>query len=363
MANTIKTPYYIYSPNKIIGQYQAFKKAFPFIEVKYALKSNPLPLVVDTLNGVGCGFEIASKSELQQLLRQDVPVQKIIYSNPIKSPEEIAFAYKKGVKAYSYDCLEELDKLAEYAPNSDVILRLRVYERGSVFSLKDKFGAEDSKALVLAKRANELSLNFIGLSFHVGSQSLKLKTWEYALRKIEKVQERLQMQNISVRVVNIGGGFPISYKNMKAPSLDQIAEVILSHKALFIGRTVYAEPGRFIVAPSADLVARVIGRTTRRGMNWLYLDAGTYNAAFEAMDFQGSVRYSIESMDSDSTKKIHYIIGGPTCDSIDTLTEDILLPDDIQVGDRLLLRDIGAYSVSLANSFNGFSQPKIYIED
>lgn len=362
MNQSENTPYYSYSLKKIEENFHAFQSAIPGVMVRYAVKSNPMKEVIETLSKQGSGFEIASKTELALLLARDVDPSQIFFSNPVKNPLDIEYAHKKGVKVFAYDSPEEIDKLAQYAPGCQVILRLRVYERGSVFSLKDKFGAEERQAATLAKQAQAAGLVFYGLSFHVGSQSLKLNTWKYALEKIVRVQVQLRERGIEVMALNLGGGFPYVYRGMKAPTIQQIASVIKPYLKKLGIPNIYAEPGRYFVANAATLTTSIIHRTVRRGDTWLYLDAGTYNALFEAMDFQGNIQYGVSAADPTSTKKQKYILAGPTCDSIDTITEDARLPDNLKIGDRLVFEDVGAYTNALANSFNGFKQPKVLLD-
>lgn len=362
MNQLVNTPYYTYNLNKIEENYQNFQSAIPGVMVRYAVKSNPMKEVVETLAKLGSGFEIASKIELAMLLARDVDPRQIFFSNPVKNPIDIEYAYKKGVRVFAYDSLEEIDKLSQYAPGCQVILRLRVYERGSVFSLKYKFGAEERQAVKLAKQAQTAGLVFHGLSFHVGSQSLKLNTWKYALEKIVRIQAQLRDNGIEVAALNLGGGFPYTYRRMKAPTIRQIASIIKPYLKKLEIPDIYAEPGRYLVANAATLTVSVIHRTVRRGDTWLYLDAGAYNALFEAMNFQGNIQYEVHAMDRRTSKKQKYILAGPTCDSIDMITEDVRLPEDLKIGDRLVFEDVGAYTNALANSFNGFKQPKIHLD-
>ena len=52
-------------------------------------------------------------------------------------------------------------------------------------------------------------------------------------------------------------------------------------------------------------------------------------------------------------------IWGPTCDSLDHIASNAKLPL-MDIGDWLIFEDMGAYSLSVAGSFNGFPVPKVY---
>lgn len=357
-----KTPYYRYNTKNIVENYRRFTSAIPRAAVRYAVKSNSLKEVIKVLSEQGSGFEVASSSELSLLLTCGISPQGVFFSNPVKSPNHISYAFRKGVNVYSYDSSEELDKLAKYAPGCSVILRLRVYEKGSVFSLNSKFGAEEGEAVLLVKKALNLGLHFKGLSFHVGSQSLKLSAWKFAMEKVARVEQALSHQGIAVEAVDLGGGFPWQYRIHKAPSIGEIAQVINPYLDSLKAKEVYAEPGRFIVASSANLTASIILRTDRLKETWLYLDAGTYNALFEAMSFQGPIQYRVGAEGKVRGPMKKFILAGPTCDSIDTITTDAILPARLQAGDRLCFYDVGAYTNTLSTGFNGFKPPRVEFE-
>ncbi len=357
-----KTPFFTFESDKIAQNFRNFTSALPEVQIRYALKSSPLSDIASTLDDLGCGFEVASKSELAQLLSLDVDVAKIIFSNPVKKIEDIKYAHKKGIKIFACDSFEEVHKLADNAPGCSVLIRIKVYERGSVFSLKDKFGVEERSVPALVKAILGAGLVFEGISFHVGSQSLKLNTWKYALEKVLRIQSTLASKSIFIQTLNIGGGFPWSYRGQKAPTVADIADVINPYLRKIKPKNVYAEPGRYLVASAATLTASIIHRTVRDGKTWLYLDAGTYNALFEAMTFQGATSYHVTALGVHDKRTSLYTLAGPTCDSIDTITENARLPQDLQVGDRLVFSDVGAYSYGLSSGFNGFATPKIYFE-
>ncbi|MCC7543819.1 type III PLP-dependent enzyme [bacterium] len=356
------TPYFTFESAKIAHNYKAFTSALPGVSVRYALKSSPLIDIAATLSDLGSGFEIASKAELAKLLSIDVDVSKIIFSNPVKKAEDIRYAYRKGISIFACDSLEEVQKLAENAPGCSVLIRVKVYERGSVFSLKDKFGIEEGAVPRLVREITAANLKFEGLSFHVGSQSLKLNTWKYALEKILRIQSALRDRQIEINTLNLGGGFPWLYRGTKAPSIIEIAEVIKPYLDKLKVNHILAEPGRYLVASSATLTTSIIHITKRDGKTWLYLDAGTYNALFEAMSFQGETNYKVSAIGGHEKKSRIYTLAGPTCDSIDTITKNAHLPADLEVGDRLVFSDVGAYSYGLSSGFNGFATPKIYFE-
>ena len=359
-----RTPYYVFDRDIIRTNIDEFRKLLPRVKIHYAMKSNPHPDVLKVVHEHGAGFEIASSNELKQLVRLKVPPEDILYSAPVKPEQFIKEAYDYGVDRFAFDSMSELEKIARVAPKSKVYLRIFVSEHGSRFSLSEKFGAKPENAVDLMKHAQKLGLEVFGITFHIGSQAVYKSTWTYAIRTAANVMKLLMQDNIKIKMLDIGGGFPIEYTE-PTPSTEDVCSVISKAITNYLPYDVQLviEPGRAIVATSAVLISSVIARIKRGRNMWLFMDAGAYNSLFETLESQTAMRFEVKTSDSkkyDKRKMTNYTITGPTCDSIDTMMKSVHLPSELEVGDRLYFQDVGAYSIALANSFNGFSPPRAY---
>jgi ornithine decarboxylase len=58
-------------------------------------------------------------------------------------------------------------------------------------------------------------------------------------------------------------------------------------------------------------------------------------------------------------KPVPWHIAGPTCDSVDVLMQDQMLPEDLQDGDFVYIPNAGAYTTAYASEFNGFPLPDV----
>ncbi len=359
----LQTPYFSFDLAQINANYHEFLSLFPGVKVFYAMKSNSQLEVLKSLHDEGCGFEIASTGELAKLLDIGVSPAKIIYSNPVKSSSSIELAFEKGIKKFSFDSLQEVHKLAKHAPGCEVFLRIAVSEYGSRFSMSEKFGVLPTEAVSLAKQAVEHGLKLVGVAFHVGSQAENLAQWRTAIDEVRSVIEELHELGIRLDFLDIGGGYPELYNMTEVPSLGEIASEALSAvRDLPYKLDLYVEPGRRLVANAATLTVSVIARLERKEENWLFLDAGAYSGVFEAMVFQGNMRFDIEPPPNRNGQNTLFVLTGPTCDSLDTISYSAELPDDIQEGDRLVIKNVGAYSLCFATEFNGFEIPKAYFD-
>ena len=358
-----QTPFFLFSKMKIVEKFDEFKKFFPHADIHYALKANAEPAVLETLLGAGSGFEAASVYELNMLKEAKVPPEKIIYGTSIKPASHIREFFDYGVTRFAFDSANELEKIAACAPGSKVYVRVIVSDAGSVFKFSQKFGTDKENAVLLLQKAKELGLQPYGISFHVGSQASNPLAWANAIKGLSKVFEQLKESGIEIEVLNLGGGYPCMYDSMETElSLKEIAKNTLEqYKKLPYQPKLILEPGRGLIAQTGVLVASVIGRVERKGGTWLFLDAGVYNALFEAMAYQGSTRYKVSSLRSSyDCGEMLFSLAGPTGDSPDIITQEALLPQDMEVGDKLIFKDVGAYSLVASSRFNGFPKPDVY---
>jgi ornithine decarboxylase len=359
-----ETPFFLFSRKKIIAQFNEFKRYFPGADINYAMKANSEPQILQTLHKVGSNFEIASVGELNLLKKLEVPPERIVFGSSIKSINHIKEVFAYGIDRFACDSFPELEKIAHAAPGSRVYLRVHVNEAGSIFQFSEKFGAEKEDVPAMFARARALGLHPYGVSFHVGSQASDPMAWANALSHLHETIETLNENDFKMDAINIGGGFPCSYASTpNALTLSEIAANIhRQYQKLPYQPKLVLEPGRGIIAKAAVLVTSVIARIERRGKIWLFLDAGVYNALFEAMAYQGSTRYKITSMNSSSSSsEVFFALAGPTGDSPDIITREALLPSDMSVGDKVIFHDVGAYSLAVSSQFNGFPTPSCYV--
>lgn len=361
--NKYSTPFYIFKREVLQRNLEDYQKYLPLkTEICYSLKANAEKVVLRILNDAGSSFEASSKYELDLLKKLEVPAQKIIFGSSVKLAAHIESFADYGVDRYAFDSEEELVKIHRSAPKSRVYVRAHVDDQAnSVFHMSRKFGTtlrEATRLLILAKK---LGLTPYGISFNVGSQARNFSAWGRGIASIGPTLRTLQTKGIKVATINIGGGFPYSYKNETNPTIEKISHGINQALTTLPYRVnLLVEPGRGLVANTFDLVVSVFEKIKRPNGHWLYVDAGTYNGALETMAFQGSICYQIVPLKKYASGDMeNFIVTGPTCDDLDVLDEKAALPTNIQVGDRLVVRNIGAYSFTLTTPFNGFPRPKV----
>lgn len=361
ISSTKETPLLIINAKVIRDRYEQFNEALrelPNARLFYAVKANPHLDIVKLLYELGTGFEVASKGELDIVSRLGVPPSRIISSNPIKIPIFIESAYERGVDLFTFDSHNEIEKLSRLAAGSSIYVRLLVPNTGSEWPLDKKFGVDVEDAVSLLLEARRKNLEPYGIAFHVGSQCNNPATWIKAIEKTKVVWELVKKQGIELRSINIGGGFPCRYTE-RVPSIREIIQAVKrSLKANFSHEQdieIIVEPGRALVGEAGILITTVIGRATRAGEDWLYLDAGVFNGLMEVM---GGIQYQFIKSNGGAVK--NWVLAGPSCDSMDIIAERVELPEP-EIGDKIYIIPAGAYTTVYASEFDGFHTPDVHI--
>src|SRR5919201_4066617 len=174
-------PFLIVDTAIVRGKVRRFRAAMPRVRPHYAVKANPDRRVVKALIQEGCGFEIASTTELDLLLGLGVPAAEIFYSNPVKSRDSIAYAAAKGVEWFVIDSLDELRRVLETKRDARQYLRIAAPNIGSDWPLSGKFGAGAADAREIVAAAARMGADLAGVTFHVCSQCRNPENWRVAL--------------------------------------------------------------------------------------------------------------------------------------------------------------------------------------
>lgn len=350
------TPHLVVSLDVVKQKFLALKSAMPNAHHHYAIKANPHPEILKVLAQLGAYFECASIPEIDMCLLAGAKPSEILYGNPIKKTSEIQQAYARGVTQYVFDSEMELGKLIKYAPGSKVICRIVTDGAGAISPLSIKFGAPASKATAWLLQAHQQGLIAHGVSFHTGSQQLQAKAWLPPIQVAADIFSELKAQGInSMAVLDIGGGFPVTYRE-NVPSITDFCSAINNYINDAYGEAiplVYTEPGRYMAGDAGFIVAEVVLVSpchVKPDNRWVYLDIGRYGGLVEA-----KIDYPIVSQKDGPTGVV--MLAGQTCDSNDVIyNEDFgyQLPLSLESGDRVILAHTGVYTTTYSTTLNGF---------
>ncbi len=356
-------PIYCIRKNSINTACNWFNKNFPG-KVLYAVKTNPHEEVIKEIKNGGIDkFDIASIEEIK-IIKKIVPDAECFYMNTIKSREHIREAYfNYNIKNFALDTKDELLKIIEATDNAqdlNLFVRISISNEHAEIDLSKKFGALSSEVLGLFRLTKAHSAK-VGLSFHVGSQCMHPISYTKGIGEMGNI---IKKTNIIPDFINIGGGFPTIYPDLRPQSLNNyIFEIkkALNNLKLEKQPVLMCEPGRALVAESGSTIVKVVLRKKQK----LYINDGTYGSLFDA-GFPNIVfpARMIQNGRIISKKLTAFNFYGPTCDSMDYMKGPFILPNNIKENDYIELGQLGAYGITFRTKFNGFFSDQIFeVED
>ncbi len=353
------TPCLVLDVDRVETNFRRISAGLPLARVYYAVKANPARPILDRLVKLGSSFDAAGIEEVEMCLAAGASPSQISFGNTIKKSSAITRAFAAGVDMFAFDSAEELDKLASCAPGSRVYCRILVENEGADWPLSRKFGTTIANARTLMLRAAELGLDPYGLSFHVGSQQTTTSSYEAAIGKVAMLFTDLRDAGMNIRMVNLGGGFPVRYRD-EVPAFDAFADAIMGAMVAHFGNALpemLIEPGRSIVGDAGVILSEVVlvsRKDPQDPIRWVYLDIGRFGGLAETEGEAIKYRFTTKH-DGGPTGPV--AIAGPTCDGADIMYEksNYRLPLALTHGDLVEIQSTGAYTTTYASQkFNGF---------
>eukprot|EP00286_Rhodomonas_abbreviata_P016086 CAMPEP_0181322620 /NCGR_PEP_ID=MMETSP1101-20121128/19326_1 /TAXON_ID=46948 /ORGANISM="Rhodomonas abbreviata, Strain Caron Lab Isolate" /LENGTH=527 /DNA_ID=CAMNT_0023430547 /DNA_START=177 /DNA_END=1760 /DNA_ORIENTATION=- len=407
-------PFYVVDLTSVIAKLSEWKERLPRVKPFYAIKCNGDSLLTNILARAGCGFDCASKAEIEQALAMGVSPDSIVYANPCKQSSMLRYARSRDVKLMTADNVEELHKISNTFPEARVVIRIAVDDSKSVCRFNSKFGAPEHEWDLLLRTCAELDLDLVGFSFHVGSGCGDLKPFADAVSSARDAFNAAKAYGFNPYILDCGGGFPgtddgeFAFREVAAT----ISDAIEHHFPASEGVEVIAEPGRYMACSSHTYAVCVIAKRqlseshladtdqiesfgTRPGKddgNELCKDAASSSSGFGssghgaqdskqpevAVYINDGCYGSFNCVVFDHAEVSPHVMGGgkqkqqranpptlatkvfgPTCDSIDVVLPCTRLPP-LDVGDWLWFPAMGAYTRCAASRFNGQGEHSVH---
>ncbi|NJD53398.1 MAG: diaminopimelate decarboxylase [Candidatus Methanoperedens sp.] len=366
LAEQFGTPLYVTNESRVISNFSEYRKAFPDAEINYAAKANGSFAILRMLAREGAGADVFSFGELYMALLAGIGREKILFNGNSKTDFELQKAVEMGIKV-SVDSLDELRTLSKIADSlgKTVEIAFRVnpdvsaktHPKISTGLRTSKFGIPSEEVVGAYKEANKLpGIVPAGIHCHIGSQILDTTPFTEATHKMMDLVEKITGLGINLEFVDMGSGLGIPYKKDEgqAPTPLDHANAILPvfeerTKAIGISPRLVLEPGRFIVADTTILLARV-NTVKKAAKNFVGVDAG-FNLLVRPTMYD-SYHHIVVANKANSRPEDIYTIVGPICETGDIFAKDRTLPH-IEKGDLVALLDAGAYGFSMSSQYNG----------
>ncbi len=350
--------------------------------VCYASKAFSTKAIYTVCVSEGLGADVVSGCELKTALAGGMPSDKIYFHGNNKTPFELELALKEGVHAIVIDSfyeIELLEKLCETLkvkasalvrvnPGIDAhthhfVQTTRVDSKFG-FSIADGTAKEAIRAIMQTK-----NLKFLGLHCHIGSQIFELEPFSLAVEKMTDFIVKLNDEGISVKELNMGGGYGVTYTDEDRPLLPcQYVEAIveklnecIAEKGIVKPRLIL-EPGRSLVGEAGITLYTVGAIKDIKGVKkYLSVDGGMFDnpryALYEA-------KYEAVLANRANEERTELVtIAGKCCESGDMLVVDAMLPK-ANSGDILAVLTTGAYNYSMASNYNRNPiPPVVFVKD
>jgi diaminopimelate decarboxylase/aspartate kinase len=185
-----------------------------------------------------------------------------------------------------------------------------------------------------------------GLQAHVGSGIFDVTSWEQTARLLCDIAQHFE----SVKVIDVGGGLGVPERSDQM-SLDlvKLDTLLTAVRAEHPNLEFWIEPGRYLVATAAVLLARVTQLKSKGEVRYVGVATGMNSLIRPALYGAYHEIANLTRADDPATELVNVV--GPICESADVLGHDRLLPPTRE-GDILLIANAGAYAHAMSSHYN-----------
>jgi diaminopimelate decarboxylase len=406
IAEAVGTPTYVFSATAIRESYRRLTAAFAPLNAKfhYAIKASPNLNICKLLRSLGAGMDVVSGGEMERGWLAGTPMADIVFAGVGKSDTEILAALdgrfspirddgarfgcpdpagRGPVGLFNVESESELASIARLAAEHKARPRLSVrvnpnvdphtHEYTTTGKEENKFGIDADRIVALFDAwGKNPAVDLCGLHIHIGSPVPKVEPYVEAIGVVLRLIEELEAHGHSIRVLDMGGGWPVPYRDGEVPPIEDYSKAIvplLAERAA-AGLQVCFEPGRFLLANSGVLLSRVEHVKSGRAKTFVICDAGMHvlirPALYRAFHFAWPVAWSgpapkwLEDPGLPGLEKCDLV--GPICETGDFLARNRLLPP-LERGELVAIFSAGAYGMSMASNYNDHGRPAEVLVD
>ncbi len=364
IAKEFGTPCYVYSKAALTLAFKSFQAGLVNTNhlICFAVKANPNIAILNLFAKLGAGFDIVSGGELARVLAAGGDPQKIVFSGVGKTADEMYAALNANIFCFNVESASELKRLNEVAKsmgkiapvslrvNPDVDAKTHPYISTGLKS--NKFGVAFEHAInVYTQAAAMPNIAVHGIDCHIGSQITELAPFIDALDRLLDLVDMLEAKGIHISHIDVGGGIGITYSDETPPEFERYAKAILAKlaKSKLPKKNVKLlfEPGRALVGNAGVLLTKVEYIKHTETKNFAIVDAAMNDLMRPALY---DAYHDIVAVKPHVGETNTYEIVGPICESGDFLGHDRKL--NIQEGDLLAIKSVGAYGMSMASNYN-----------
>ncbi|MEO0155643.1 MAG: diaminopimelate decarboxylase [candidate division WOR-3 bacterium] len=369
-GNNIETPCYIYDREKIVENLKTLKRNFDGIaHLFFAVKANTNIAILRLIRSKGIGAEVVSPGEIYICKKAGFKGAEILYNNVARKEDEILYAIENGVRFFNFESINQaifLEKVAQkIGKKIKAFVRInpgifpKTHPHLSTGSEASKFGIRMQELPEVVKILSKFRYTkLIGIHCHIGSQILSPKPFIEASKKVVEAINFFRKSGFDISSVNLGGGFGVPYEPGEKPL--NFKPIIDCYKALKQKYSVeiLLEPGRFFVANAGYILTRLIDKKQRNHLPIYMIDAGmTENPRPALYD----AYHHIKPLFEEKGERTEVRVTGPLCENADEF--GVFNLPELDIGDYLLIQNSGAYTRTMASTYNGRPLPAEFLVD
>ena len=357
------TPFYAYDRQLITNRVALLRKYLPpEVQIRYSMKANPMPAVVQHLAAIVDGIDVASAGELRVALDTPILPSQISFAGPGKKDNELSCAIASGI-TLNMESEQEMERIAILGQHLGICPKVAIRVNPD-FELKSsgmrmsggakQFGVDAERIPSMLARMRILKLNFEGFHIFCGSQNLNATAIQEAQEKTIQLGLSLAKQaSCSIRLLNIGGGFGIPYfpgdKELDLKSVCKNLHRLINETKKHAPNTrIEIELGRYIVAESGIYVCRVLERKISRKRVFLITDGGLHHHLAASGNFGQVIRKNYPVVVGNKVvghERESVTVVGPLCTPLDLLADEVEMAK-ADVGDLIVVFQSGAYGLT-----------------
>jgi diaminopimelate decarboxylase/aspartate kinase len=344
---------FVYDLEVLRAAARSLKQLQAISRVHYSMKANPHRALTAALRAEGIDFECVSRGEVERLGAQfpDLDPARILYTPNFAARAELEWALARGVRV-TLDNAYMLERWPQLFAGHELFLRLDTgvgrghHDHVRTAGTRSKFGVALSEVRVLSGLAQAAGARITGLQAHVGSGIFDVSTWEHTARVLAQAARSFE----HVRIIDLGGGLGVPERPDQLPlDLAKLDTLLLAVRAEHPQLELWLEPGRYFVASSGVLLARVTQLKSKGGVRFVGVATGMNSLIRPALYGSYHEIANLTRADEAATEVVSIV--GPICESADVLGHDRLLPVTRE-GDVLLIANAGAYGHAMSSHYN-----------
>ena len=352
-AASISAPCYAYNLDNLhdtITRIQAVKGADRCF---YAMKACWNPQVLQAIYERGIGFECVSPGELHYVrkLFPDIDSDRVLFTPNFVAKEEFVLGYELAGHV-TVGNVRALELWPGVFAQRAVTLRIDPgHGRGHhrhvrTAGFTSKFGIAPDDLPDVRRITDAHNIQVVGLHAHIGSGILTPDTWSNTAYALASFSDAFP----EVAYLNVGGGLGVPEKPGATPlDLAALEGSLLRFRETYPQFELWIEPGRYLVAETGVLLARVT-QVKRKGTA-CYVGVNTGMNSLIRPALYGSYHRIVNLTRLDAPPTITADIVGPICETGDIIGRSRRLPETVE-GDVLLIAMAGAYGRVMSSSYN-----------